>query len=91
MNKKIEGNLPEKLDKAIKQKQYTILCGDIIEDTHMISKEKLAKTLTIGFLNYKIEENIKFYNENYDVVLTEEDACFQEVEEIIKKGERCIK
>ena len=56
MNKKIEGNLPEKLDKAIKQKQYTILCGDIIEDTHMISKEKLAKTLTIGFLNYKIEE-----------------------------------
>lgn len=89
MNKKVEGSLPENLQNKIKEKQYIILCGDIIEDIQMIEKEKLDKTITIGFLNNKLEENLTFYNQNFDIVLTEENACFQEVEKIIKskKGE----
>lgn len=85
MNKKMEGNLPEKLQNTINQKQYAILCGDLVEDIQMIKKEKLENTITIGFLNNKIEENLIFYRQNYDVVLTEEEASFQEVEKIIKE------
>lgn len=84
MNKKVKGSLPEKLQNIIKEKQYVILCGDIIEDIQMIEKEELDKAITIGFLNNKLEENLTFYNQNFDIVLTEEDACFQEVEKIIK-------
>lgn len=83
MNKKIEGRLPETLQSAIDKKKYAILCGDIVEDIQMIRKEKLNKTITVGFLNDKIEENLTFYQKNYDMVLTEEEACFQEVEKII--------
>lgn len=85
MNKKMEGNLPEELQNTVNQKEYAILCGDLIEDIQMIKKEKLENTITIGFLNNKIEENLIFYHQNYDVVLMEEEACFQEVEKIIKE------
>lgn len=88
MNKRIEGSLPKDLQNRINQKQYAILCGDIIEDTKMITKNK-DKTITIGFLNKKIKENLQVYNQNYDIILTEEEATFYEVEKIIKerKGE----
>ena len=85
MNKKIGNTLPEELKEIIQQKQYAILCGDIIEDIQMIPKENWDKTITIGFLNKKINENLAFYNRHYDVVLTEEEACFEEVEKIIKR------
>ncbi len=85
MNKTLEGRLPEHLQNRIEQKQYSILCGDIVEDIQMAPKENLQNTITIGFLNNKIEENSKFYQQNYDVVLTEEEATFYEVEKIIKE------
>lgn len=84
MNKKIEGNLPKEWQEKMKERPYTILCGDMIEDIDMIPKEKSDKTITIGFLNTKRKENLKTYLENYDMVLTEEDACFQEIEKIMK-------
>lgn len=84
MNKTIQGKLPESLQEMIYQKKYAILCGDIIEDIQMIEKEKLEDTITIGFLNTKIEQNLNIYQQNYDIVLTDEEACFQEVENIIK-------
>lgn len=83
MNKKMEGFLPEIWQERINQKEYAILCGDIIDDIQMIDKEDLDKTITIGFLNNRADENLKHYNQNYDLVLTEEEACFQEVEKII--------
>lgn len=89
MNKTLKGRLPKKIQDMVQQKQYAILCGDIVEDIQMAPKENLQNTITIGFLNNKIEENLKFYQQNYDVVLTEEEATFQEVEKIMKerKGE----
>lgn len=84
MNKRIEGKLPETWQNIINQKQYAILCGDIIEDIQMMPKEKLGSTITVGFLNNKIEQNLEIYKQNYDVVLTDEEACFQEVEKIVK-------
>lgn len=84
MNKKMEGYLPTIWQKKIKEKEYAILCGDMIEDIQMIKKEDLVKTVTISFLNDKTAQNLKVYQQNYDVVLTDEEACFQEVEKIIK-------
>lgn len=86
MNKRLEGKLPQELQQTIGQKQYAILCGDMIEDIHMLKKEALEQTITIGFLNRKIEDNLSLYRKNYDIVLTEEEACFQEVEKIVKMG-----
>ncbi len=85
MNKRIEKVLPEELQKNIQKKQYAILCGDIIEDIQMIPEQNLDKTITIGFLNKIIEQNLEFYNRHYDMVLTDKEACFQEVKKIIKR------
>lgn len=87
MNKQVEGSLSPIWQDRIQKKEYAILCGDIIEDIQMIKKEDLSKTITIGLLNDKIEENLKFYQQNYDVVLTNKEACFQEVEKIIRREE----
>jgi len=51
----------------------------------MIPKDKLDKTLTIGFLNKNIEQNLESYCKHYDIVLTKEEATFYEVEKIIKE------
>lgn len=83
MNKKMEGFLPEIWQERINQKKYAILCGDIIDDIQMIGKEDLDKTITIGFLNNNTDENRERYNRSYDFVLTDEEACFQEVEKIM--------
>ena len=87
MNKNIQEYLPSTWQNRIKEKQYAILCGDILEDIHMVEKEKRNQTLTIAFLNDRIEDNVNIYNQHYDIVLTEKEACFQEVEKIIRKEE----
>ena len=35
-----------------------------------------------GFLGRKIEENLEVYKQNFDIVLTQEDASFKTVSEI---------
>ncbi len=86
MNKKLEGFLPLNWQEKIKEKKVAILCGDMIEDIQMVSQEALEHTITIGFLNDNIENNLKIYQQNYDFVFTGKEACFQEVEKIIKGG-----
>ena len=51
----------------------------------MVPKTNLTKTLTIGFLNKKVEENLVNYCEHYDIVLTNEESTFYEVEKIMNK------
>ena len=36
-----------------------------------------------GFLSRKVEENIEVYKQNFDIVLTGDDASFEVVNEII--------
>lgn len=85
MNKTLENHLPKVWQEKIAKKQYAILCGDIIEDLQMIGEEEQKNAITIGFLNKKIEENLKIYQENFDIVLTDQEACFQEVQKIIRE------
>ena len=88
MNKNLKGRLPQAIQETIAKKDYAILCGDLIEDIQMLPKEKQQSTMMIGFLNDNLEQNWDHYKENYDIVLTEEDANFQEVEKIIEERNR---
>ena len=85
MNKTIQGKLPKNLQKIIDKKEYAVLFGDIIEDVQMIKSEKLDKIIAIGFLNYNEEKNLNVYKKYYDIVLTDEEASFYEIENIISQ------
>lgn len=36
-----------------------------------------------GFLSKKVDENLEIYKQNFDIVLTGEDAAFENIEEIL--------
>ncbi|MBR1654410.1 MAG: hypothetical protein IJ690_05640 [Clostridia bacterium] len=44
-----------------------------------------VRRLLYGFLGRKVEENLEVYKQNFDVVLTQEDATFDAVGKIILK------
>ena len=81
MNKTIKNNLSEKANMEIKNKQYGILAGDLVDDKKMVDQENIENIITIGFL--RKEKNLSVYNENFDIVLTEENANFEEIKNII--------
>ena len=71
----------------IRNREYILLLGDIIDDINMVSKEKLSSTITVGFLDKKIEQNIETYRNIFDIVLTDHSS-FDEVEyEILENDE----
>lgn len=72
----------KELDDIIKTKDYALLFGDIVDDVNMVSKDKLNKTITVGFLDKKIEENLELYKSTFDIVLTD-NSSFQEIEDVI--------
>lgn len=73
----------EEVENKIVNREYILLLGDIIDDINMVSKEMLNNTITVGFLDKKIEENFGMYKDNFDIVLTD-NSSFNEVDEIIK-------
>ena len=83
LNKTMKGHLPKEFDCKLQQKGYKLLLGDTIEDKKMVEQNEWRHTITIGFLNEKIQENLEVYKENFDIVLTEEDATFDVVEELV--------
>jgi len=83
LNKTLENHLSQEFENKISNKKYCLLIGDLIEDKNMIKKEDWDKTISIGFLNNKIEENKKIYEEKFDIVLSNEDATFDDVREIV--------
>ena len=46
------------------------MLGDAISDIRMAKEEARANALKIGFLEEKIEENMPYYREAFDVVCT---------------------
>lgn len=67
----------------IASKEYILLFGDIVDDVNMVTKDKLERTITVGFLDKKIEEKLELYKSNFDIVLTD-NASFKEIGDIIK-------
>ena len=80
-------NMKEKLQKEeiekTKNKKYKILIGDLKEDENMVDKNEWNSTIKIGILNDKMKNALEVYKNTFDVVLTDENACFQEIEKIL--------
>lgn len=72
----------KELNDIIKTKDYALLFGDIVDDVNMVSKDKLNSTITVGFLDKNIEENLELYKSTFDIVLTD-NSSFQEIEDVI--------
>ena len=76
--------LPADLNNEICNKEYILLFGDLIEDLEMVSKEDLIRTISFGFLEKKIDDNLVFYKNAFDVVLTN-NSSFNDVQSILNK------
>lgn len=70
--------IPERLRKQLDNKEKGILLGDLVEDIKMIDKKLINNTITIGFLDSKVESNLEVYNNNFDIVITH-DGNFNDV------------
>lgn len=66
----------------IQNKEKVLLFGDLIEDIKMANKEKLSNTITFGFLDANVEQNLQAYKDNFDAVLTD-DNNFNDVIKIL--------
>ena len=49
----------------------------------MVEEAKLSNTITVGFLNDNIEENLEIYKKNFDILLTKEEATFDVVNKLL--------
>lgn len=74
--------IPEDIRKEIEKNENTLVFGDLIEDIKMANEEKLSNTITFGFLDVNVEQNLEAYKNNFDVVLTE-DNNFNDVIKIL--------
>lgn len=83
LNKNMKGHLPKSFQEKVKQKQYGILVGDLIEDKKMVSEDILKDVVTIGFLMN--DDNLEVYNKNFDIVLDNEDATFENIDDLVLK------
>lgn len=79
LNKTMEGKLTHQFIEKIKNREYRLLLGDFIEDKKMVPSEEWEKTISIGFLDKNIQENLEVYTKNFDIVLTGNDATFENV------------
>lgn len=75
--------IPTNFSSRLENKDYILLFGDLIEDLNMVSKEDLTKTISFGFLEKKIEVNLEFYKNAFNVVLTN-NSSFNDVFSIIE-------
>lgn len=76
-------NFP-KIFEAIKDRKNVLLLGDTLEDIEMIKGFDYDNIIKIGFLNQKVEENLKFYKKIYDVVILNDSDMFY-VNELLKE------
>jgi 5'-nucleotidase len=83
LNKNIT-ELPEETKKLVENKEYIILLGDGLADIDMVQKELLYKTISIGFLEEKIVENLNAFNNTFDIVCTN-NTSMDEAIQIIKR------
>lgn len=70
------------IKELIAERSNVILLGDMISDTWMVSEEKRAKALKIGFLEDMVEENKEAYKHNFDIVCTD-NTSFTELLKLI--------
>lgn len=83
LNKTLEGHANSRINRMIDGKEFRLLFGDFIEDKNIIPQKEWNNTLSVGFLNKNIENNMEIYKKSFDVVLTNEDATFDVAKNIV--------
>ena len=86
MNKNLV-SLPDEIKNKIKNRNNIILLGDSLNDLKMIDEDKRVDALKIGFLEDNVEENKKYFINEFDIVCTD-NATFDELNKkinILKK------
>lgn len=80
LNKNIV-KLDEESKKQIENKDYILLLGDGLADLKMVSNEDIKRAITVGFLDEKVEENLEYFNKEFDIVITD-NGSFQELNKV---------
>ena len=75
MNKNI-ASISNDVKELIDTKDYALLFGDLIGDKKMIGKDDFSNVITVGFLDEKVEENLEFYNKEFDLVCTNTSSYY---------------
>lgn len=75
--------IPKEIKNKIQEKENALLFGDLIEDLKMLDLKKEENTLTFGFLDANVEENLERYNNSFDVVLAG-DEDFNSIKGVIE-------
>lgn len=75
--------LDNEAKEKLKGRNNILLLGDGLADLKMISEEDKQNSITIGFLDEKIDENLEHYNKGFDIVLTNQGS-FEDVNNILK-------
>lgn len=68
VSKKEYKRIPENIRNKLEGKD-ALLFGDLVEDIKMVDSGKMENTLTFGFLDANVKENIEKFNKNFDIVL----------------------
>lgn len=74
--------IPQSARKRLQEKENALIFGDLIEDIKMANKEKLSNTITFGFLDANVEENLEKFNKSFDIVLAG-DEDFDTIKEVL--------
>ena len=68
---KNEVSLPKKICDLVSERTNIILLGDNVSDVRMAKTKESTNVLKIGFLDEKVKENMKYFNDSFDVVCTD--------------------
>lgn len=74
--------IPQSARKILEEKEDALIFGDLIEDIKMANKEKLSNTITFGFLDANVEDNLEEFNKNFDIVFAG-DEDFDSIKEVL--------
>jgi cytosolic 5'-nucleotidase 3 len=68
----------------IKNRKNVLLLGDSLDDLKMIKGFDYNSLISVGFLNYKTQENLELYKKNFDILIPD-DGNFKEINKFIKE------
>lgn len=77
--------LSQNIRKKLRNKEKILLLGDGLADLKMVSKEDLLRSITVGFLDEKIDENLEYFNKEFDIVITNQGS-FYDLDKAINRG-----
>lgn len=69
--------------KMLEGRENILLLGDGLADLKMISDKQKEHAVTVGFLEEKVEENLEYFNKEFDIVITNQGSL-NDVNKILK-------